>query len=260
MFDLSNYNMVDLSPRMVARIKRLDGTIEEGNADIFGLPWSLVEGNVGTDYDNTKYTLVGGWNDDDVWPWGLSGHFGSHTEGGKGHIDHWSGIPDDMLGLWEYPLETFIGEAVVCDVSSVTPVEGENEKGEKAMIGQPITPDHLDNVKSGDIVLMYGPDANDFRDEGQPILPAETAQWLAQKKIKMLAIQMPGVAWETNPQAPEPNNSPTHRAMLCNNIPITYPLVNVSNLKQERVMYIGMPLSVERLDGCWIRAIALEDK
>lgn len=37
MFDLDKYRMVDLSPRMVARIKRLNGDIEEGNKDAAGL-------------------------------------------------------------------------------------------------------------------------------------------------------------------------------------------------------------------------------
>ena len=253
MFDLDKYRIVDLSPRLVARIKRLDGTIEEGNADIFGLPWTLEEGVA--DYDNTIYNWIGGLKGDDVWPWRLSAHFGSHTEGGKGHLERWTQIPDSMLGLWEYPLETFIGEAVVCDVSSVTPKQGENDDGEPMLISQPITPDHLDNVKAGDIVLMHGTETAD----GEPYIPAETAQWLAQTKIKMLAVQMPGVMFETNFKEAEPNNSPTHRAMLCNNIPITYPLVNISQLKQERVFYIGFPLSVERLEASWIRAIALEE-
>ena len=59
MFDLDKYRMVDLSPRMVARVKRLNGDIEEGNADQYGLPWVLEEGVA--EYDNTLYTLVGGF-------------------------------------------------------------------------------------------------------------------------------------------------------------------------------------------------------
>ena len=254
MFDLEKYNIVDLSPRMIARIKRLDGTIEEGNADMFGLPWTLEEGVA--PYDNTIFNFIGGLKDDEVWPWRLSGHFGSHTEGGRGHLDTWTEIPDSMQGLWEFPIETFLGEAVVCDVSSVTPVEGQDEEGKPALISQPILPDHLDNVNAGDIVLMHGTETAD----GEPYIPGETARWLSQKKIKMLAVQMPGVMFETDFQTQEPNNCPTHRAMLCNNIPITYPLVNISTLKHERVFYLGLPLSVERLEASWIRAIALEDK
>jgi len=255
MFDMSKYNIVDMSPRMIARIKRLDGTIEEGNADMFGLPWVLEEGIA--EYDNTLFTFIGGWEGDKVWPIRISGHCGgSHTEGGKGHIDRWTGLPEDYWGLWEYPLETFIGEAAVCNLECVKPIEGKDDKGETILKGDAITPDHLSNINSGDIVLMHSP----HRGAEMPYLPPETSQWLADKKIKMLAIEMPGVAWEMDAQAPEPNNSPTHRNMLSNNIPITYPLVNVSTLKSDRVMYIGFPVSVEKLDACQIRAIALEEK
>ena len=48
--------------------------------------------------------------------------------------------------------------------------------------------------------------------------------------------------------------------MLGNNIAITYPLVNITSLKKDRVFYIGFPLSVERLDATWIRAIVFEER
>lgn len=241
MFDLDKYRIVDLSPRMVARIKYLDGTIEEGNKDAAGLGWVLEEGIA--PYDNTKYTWIGGWPDDDVWKWRLSGHFGSHTEGGKGHLDHWEGLPTEVKGLWEMPLEQFFGPAAVCDMSSLEP-------------GERITPDHLGNVQENDIVLMWS-----SHREKQPYLHGDTAKWLAEeKKIKMYGVEMPGIAWETNYQEPQPNNSPTHRSFLGNNIPITYPLANLASLKRDRVFYFGFPLSVERLDGSFIRAIAFEEK
>lgn len=242
MFDPDKYRIVDLSPRMVARIKRLDGTIEEGNKDAANLGWVLEEGIA--QYDNTKYTWIGGWQDDKVWPYRLSGHFGSHTEGGKGHLDHWEGLPQEVKGLWEMPIEQFFGPAAVCNMSSVEP-------------GGKITPEHLSNVQENDIVLMW----SSLRGKDQPYLPGETAKWLAEeKKIKMFGVEMPGVSWETKYQDPQPDNSPTHRSFLGNNIPITYPLANMASLKKDRVWYFGFPLSVERLDGSFIRAIAFEEK
>ena len=241
MINLDEYRIVDLSPRMIARLKKLDGTIEPGNKDVTGLPWVLEEGVAR--YDNTKYTWVGGTTGDEDWPYRLSGHFGSHTEGGKGHLDHWEGVPDTMLGLWEYPLESFIGPAAVCNLSGLEP-------------GQAIKPEHLSHVQDGDIVLMW----SSYRGAEQPHLPVETSRWLVSKKIKMIGFEMPCVAWESDYQAPQPNNSPTHRTFLTNNIGITYPLANMAALKKDRVFYIGFPLSVERLDGCWIRAIVLEEK
>lgn len=79
------------------------------------------------------------------------------------------------------------------------------------------------------------------------------------QKIKMLALELPGIQWELDAQKAQPDNSPTHRHMLGNNIPITYPLTNIASLTSERVFYSGFPLSIERLDGCWVRALAYEE-
>lgn len=257
MIDFAGHHVVDLSPRMVGRITRLDGTVEEGNKDIYGLPWVLEEGRV--PYDDTLFTFVGGKEGDSYWPAGrVSGHCGgSHTEGGKGHMDHWEGLPDNVMGLWEYPLETFFGPAAVCYLESLGPVETKNDEGETVLQGQPILPEHLSNVREGDILLLGSP----FRGNEQPTLPRETTEWLAKEaEIKLLALGCPGIAWESDFQTEQPNNSPTHRNMLGNNIPICYPLVNIDKLKKDRAFYIGMPLSVERLEGCWVRALAVEEE
>jgi kynurenine formamidase len=47
--------------------------------------------------------------------------------------------------------------------------------------------------------------------------------------------------------------------MTGNNIPIVYPLNNISSLTQERVFFISLPLNVERMEGTWVRALAIED-
>jgi kynurenine formamidase len=240
---------------MVARITRLDGTVEEGNKDVFGLPWVLEEGHV--DYDDSLYSLVGCKEGDRYWPPGrVSAHCGgSHTEGGKGHMDHWEGLPDNILGLWEYPIDTFFGPAAVCYLDSLAPVETENEEGEKVKVGQPILPEHLSNVRRGDIVILGSP----YQGAEQPTLPAKTSKWLADNGIKLLAVGFPGVNFESDFQAPAPHNSPTHRNMLGRNIPICYPLVNIEQLEKDRAFYIGLPLNVERLDATWVRALAVEE-
>ena len=75
------------------------------------------------------------------WPiGGLSGHMGSHIKLGVGHNDNWTELPDGMLGIWDMPLQTYFGEAVVFMLDNLK--------------GQPILPKHLANVKEGDIVLL----------------------------------------------------------------------------------------------------------
>ena len=96
--------------------------------------------------------------------------------------------------------------------------------------------------------------------DDQPWIEGDTAHWLAEeKKIKMLGVGVPGISWETNTQAPEPTNSPTHRAMTGNNIPIVYPLSNMELLEKDRLFFMSLPLNVDKMEGTWVRALAIEE-
>lgn len=242
MLDLENRRIVDLSQELVSYVTRIDGSVEEGVRDVYDMPW-IVEETI-NEKDGTMEHLVGA-NQGTMaaWPYGhLSGHMGSHIQLGIGHNDNWTGLPDGMLGIWEAPLSMYYGEAVVCRLDDVK--------------GGDILPEHLANVREGDIVLL----TSCWADDDQPTLVGDTAYWLAEEmKIKMLGVGVPGISWETEMHAPEPNNCPTHRAMTGNNIPIVYPLSNIDALNQERVFFISLPLNVERMEGTYVRAIAIED-
>lgn len=239
MIDLNNYRVVELSANFESTVYRLDTSVDEGAPDVYNLPWYL-EDQINPD-DSSIEQLVGHEAGDPVWPIPPSGHHGSHIQLGIGHNDNWSDLPDGMLGLWEMPIDTYYGEAAVCFFDDLK--------------GEPILPEHLGNVQKGDIVLMGSPYADD-----SPWIDGDTAYWLAEEmKIKMLAVGVPGIGWETKMKEPEPDNCPTHRAMTGNNIPIAYPLSNIESLTQERVFFMSMPLNVEQMEGTWIRAIAIED-
>ena len=66
MFSFDGYKPVDLSPRLKARIYRVDGSLEDGNTDPNGKPWVMKEGRFPG--DNSLFTLyaapVGG---DEAW-------------------------------------------------------------------------------------------------------------------------------------------------------------------------------------------------
>lgn len=242
MVNLEGHRIVDLTVELISRVTRLDGTIEPGTRDVYNMPW-IVEECV-NEKDGTIEHLVA-CNEGTVAEWpigGVSGHMGSHTQLGIGHNDNWSGLPDGMLGLWDVPIETYYGEAAVCLLNDLK--------------GEPIRPEHLQNVQEGDIVIL----GSTRTGKDTPWLEGDTAYWLAEeKKIKMLAVGVPGIAWETKALDPEPDNCPTHRAMTGNNIPITYPLDNVHTLTQPRCFFMSLPLNVERMEGTWVRAIAIEE-
>ena len=269
MFSFDGYKPIDLSPRLKARIYRVDGSIEEGNTDPYGKPWVMQEGRfVG---DNSLYTLYGApIGGDEVWhKERMTSHHGSHVQGGGGHISHWAGASDDMQGVWEMPLETFLGDAAVCNLTELAPQpmqapgeyplgDGWDMKGKAGDIrGQEIKPEHLANIEVGDIVLMTSP----FTGLEQPWLSKTTCEWLINdRKIQMLGFGVPGIEWQYDLKIAAPNNSPIRRMLLGANIPIAHPLVNIEKLTKDRVFYVGLPLRTEKAESSFIRAIALEEE
>ena len=113
MFSLAGLEPIDLSPRIKARVHRLDGTIEEGTKDPYGKPWIMQEGRFAG--DNSLFTLYSApaTGDRNLAPRTDVNSQRFLRAGWRGHISHWAGVPGDMKGVWEMPLETFIGEAVI---------------------------------------------------------------------------------------------------------------------------------------------------
>ena len=279
MFSFDGYKAIDLSPRVSPRINRFDGSIEEGATDPYGKHWVMWEGRF--PMDNSLFTMYaapndinlydGRQNDDILGQERMTTHNGSHIQGGKGHISHWKGVPTDMKGLWELPLDTFIGEAAVCNLDHLKPVEVIDQSDYPKeytkrkffqltadpgdMRGQEILPDHLDNIQKGDIVLMTSP----FKGLEQPWLSSRTVDWLIKDRaIKMIGFGYPGIEWQYDLKVAAPKNSPIRRMFLGANIPISHPLVNIETLSSDRVFYYGMPLNVPKLEASFVRAVAFE--
>ncbi len=281
MFSLEGCRAIDLSPRIIPRINRLDGSVEEGETDPYGKHWVMWEGRFPGDnslftvYAAPKgITIYGALQDDNtLGQERMTSHHGSHIQGGKGHISHWKGVSKEIKGLWEMDLSTFMGEAAVCNVSNLHPIKvteksnypkeypkkkfwlPEAEPGD--IRGQEILPDHLDNIQKGDIVLI----TSQFNDLEQPWLSVPTVKWLIQdRKIKMLGLGYPGVEWQYALKAAAPNNSPVKRLLLGAGIPIVHPLINIETISTDRVFYYGMPLHIPKLEASFVRAIAFESQ
>jgi kynurenine formamidase len=152
------------------------------------------------------------------------------------HVEVPAHILDGAASCAEMPLETFMGEAIVLKFGSLQPTPG----GRRL-----IRPEHLADVRGGDIVMMWSP----FAGDDVPVISAEAAATLAEKPIKMLGIQ--------NVDA----DNDTHEALLLKEdapIPIIEQVVSLETLTAERFLFFGLPLRVLGLDSSWIRAIAFE--
>lgn len=156
------------------------------------------------------------------------------------HVELPAHFAQDGKSSSEMPIQKFLGEAVVLDFSGLKPKEGK---------GQPILPSHLVKVGKGDIVLLW---SSLNRDEQSYISP-EASKFLAEKAVRMVGVQ--------NIRVEAPGGSTaTHVNLLKNEIPLIEGLVNLEQVRKERVFFIGLPLNVAGLDSSWIRAIALESR
>jgi kynurenine formamidase len=113
-------------------------------------------------------------------------------------------------------------------------------------------------ISSGDIVLInlgwsqywhVRPDEKKFC-TNWPGVSGEAAEYLAQKKIKMISVDTMSV------DAMKSKGDPAHRALLPNKILITENLTNLE-LLPVRAFFMELPLLIRQELGCPVRAIGL---
>jgi kynurenine formamidase len=161
------------------------------------------------------------------------------------HLDAPSHFVAEGGGVDTIPLERCFGEAVVCDV---TP------KADR----EPVTIGDLerysDTIVEGARVLIrtdwdtrFGTDA--YFEDYPPLAP-ELADWLAERGVWLLGVDIPSLHPE---QA-----GPMHETLLGERIVIVESLARLRELSQERVLLSALPLNLPGADGAPIRAVAYD--
>jgi arylformamidase len=171
----------------------------------------------------------------------LGSHTGTHTDAPL-HF-----IPDG-ISVDDLPVSTFVGEAIVLDISKSEPV------------GSGITKSDLEafdsQIKKDDIVLLYTGSSDLW---GRPEVNSnytyctkEAADYLVSKKIRAVGIDFLSIE---KFKAPEPV---VHKTFLSNGIYIVESLSN--SLKQfsgRRILLISLPIKLKNGDGAPTRSIAV---
>lgn len=189
----------------------------------------------------TKYTVAeNGWNARTLHLYSHSGtHMDSpmHFDAGPQTIDEIS--LDDCIGkAWLIPLD---------DIQPKTP----------------ITIDHLGDVAeklaAGDALLLrtlwsrHVAQAEYYRDNFPPISP-ELAQWMVDRKVRMVGVEPPSVA--------DVNDLPAvtliHKILLGSQIIIVEGLTNLDKLTGPTCLFGALPLKVANGDGAPCRAFAID--
>jgi arylformamidase len=171
---------------------------------------------------------------------------GSHT---GTHVDARKHFFANGIGVDKEPLDNFIGEAIILDLSNVN-------------IGSGITGSDLDKhsemVECNDILLLYTATSDKWRKDeiiryNFTYLEPTAADWIIDHGIKCVGIDTMSV------ERYGFKEGLTHMKLLSNNVGIIENLN--SNLKKfvgKRVFLVCLPLLLENIDGSPARTIVFD--
>ena len=168
---------------------------------------------------------------------------GSHT---GTHVDAPIHFIKGGRSLDQLPVESFVGEAAVIDLSDVP-------------AGRAVSPSdfevHSHEIHAGDIALLYTGFSRRWRDpkarRNYTYLGKDAAEWLVKRKAKAVGIDYLSVEGfgEQVPVA--------HKTLLSSGIPIIESIGDkLGELVGRRVLFICLPIKVGGCDGAPARAIA----
>ncbi|MBP2625685.1 MAG: hypothetical protein H6Q68_396 [Firmicutes bacterium] len=159
----------------------------------------------------------------------------------------------DQLDVFSYS-----GPATVIDLTFIQP-------------NQEITAEHIrDNaghVAEGDVILLktcwdthYEPDSKEYWTEA-PYISDKASIWLNSIKPRVIGFDFPQdyAIKSITRSSFTLEESTAHKHLLCNGVLFVEYLCNMSQISQEKVKFIALPLKLEGFEGGPVRAIAIED-
>ncbi len=164
------------------------------------------------------------------------------------HVDAPIHIVPDGKSIDELPPDAFVGSGATISV--------------KKNGGEEITAQDLEDsgvaVNQGDILMLHtgwdekfdSPDYN-----MHPYFSVDAAQWMVNKKIKMVCIDCITVDLPT-PLRPKGFDFPVHRTLLGNNVLIAENVANIKSIVGKKSRIMALPLRVKGSDAGHARIVA----
>lgn len=165
-------------------------------------------------------------------------HSGTHVDVPKHCILGEKGV--DTLSL-----DALVGWAEVLDLT---------DKGPGDDIAAADLDRFADRVGEGARVLLKTGWSSRFGEEGFfsdfPGVTEGAALWLNSRKVSLLGLEQPSV----HPK----RHLEVHKALLSSGVALIETMANLSEITQDRVYLVALPLKLAGLDGSPVRAIAIE--
>ena len=170
-------------------------------------------------------------------------HIGTHIEA------PYHCIPDGR-DLGSIPVERFVGEAVVLDLSELPQdsLVGAVEMAAVAEGAGGVREDDIVFLKTGYVDLQDDPDF-----AHRPSLTAAAMEWLVERETKLVGTDLSGLEGPLTP-----GHLDCHLVLLGADIPFIENLANLDQLSQARVFVCALPIPVQGLDAFPLRVVAFE--
>jgi len=171
----------------------------------------------------------------------MSSHCGTHIEFPYHH---------NRTGMdaASFPLERLVGDCVLLDFRHKQPGD---------MVSREDLAPHAAAIQAGDMLLFNFNCARFYRtprSHDRPQIAFDAIQWLIfEKKISLIGSDASGIELKGVP------DQPVHQLLMDNGIPIIEFAANLDDLRVKRFTLFVLALSVQGLDSCPVRLVALED-
>ncbi len=171
----------------------------------------------------------------------MSSHCGTHIEFPYHHNRN-------GMDAATFPLERLIGDCVLLDFRHKQPGD---------MVSREDLAPHAGKIHAGDMLLFNFNCARFYRtprSHDRPQIALDAIQWLiSDRKISLIGSDASGIELKGVP------DQPNHQLLMDNGIPIIEFAANLDGLRTERFTLFVLALSVQGLDSCPVRLLALED-
>jgi len=171
----------------------------------------------------------------------MGSHVGTHIEFPYHHLKNGKSAAD-------YPLERMVGDAVLLDFS--------HKKKDEEITRREIV-DLQADIRKGDIcVIRTGMDTLWKTDKAhdRPVLAIEAAEYLV-REIGIHCIATDATGLEVRGR----DDQPVHEILFHNDVAMVESLKDLDKIRSKRFTMIMLPLMIEGMDSCPIRAIAIEE-
>jgi arylformamidase len=172
----------------------------------------------------------------------MSSHCGTHIEFPYHH-------KRDGMDAASFPLERLVGDCVLLDF---------RHKAPGSMVEKRELAERAGSVRRGDMLLFNFNCAQFYRtprSHDRPQIAYDALQWLiAEKGISLIGSDASGIELTGVP------DQPGHQLLMDTGIPLIEFAANLDSLRAERFTLFVLALSVEGLDSCPVRLLALENE